>query len=317
MTSSTRWRVSNDDLPIHFQTQKHCLHQALPKELGVGYSDVFQLDSDLSYIETHYTPSKDLAVLSQIDCHEPRMVVTLGLKGQSCFTGHDGEELVFNQGYTSIATFNASMGERQYQAHQPVTQLRLSLSKKWLDRYFGEAQSAMLFNSEAVQLLRCQPISTQGMIAAQQLLTAKVAPEVKRVFMHAQAMSLLASELGSLYSLPQGQKKFTARDKAIALLARDILEQELQQPPSVAELAKRSGTNQFKLKKLFQHFFNNTPYGVLLDIRMNKAYQLLSSTHCQVSVAADLVGYSHANNFSVAFSNYFGVTPKVIAKQNG
>jgi AraC family transcriptional regulator, transcriptional activator of the genes for pyochelin and ferripyochelin receptors len=316
MKASSRWRVKNDDLPAHFHAQKHCLHQSLPEELGVGYSDVFQLDTDLSYIETHYTPSKDLGVLSQIDSHEPRMVVTLGLKGQSCFTGQRGEELVFNQGYTSIATFNASSGERQYQANQPVTQLRLSLSKKWLDRYFGETQSARLFNAEAMQLLKCQPISAQGMIAAKQLLTAKVAPEMRRVFMHAQAMSLLASELGGLcQEQPQVQKKFTERDKAIALLARDILQQEFQQPPSVPELAKRAGTNPFKLKRLFQHFFNNTPYGVVLDIRMNKAYELLASTRCQVSMAADFVGYSHANNFSVAFSNYFGVAPKVIARQ--
>jgi len=316
MRPSSRWRVKNDDLPVHFHAHNHCLHQALPEELGAGYSDVFQLDTDLSVIETRYTPSKDLGVLSHIDSQEPRMVVTLGLQGQSCFTAYNGEELVFNQGYTSIATFNTSVGERQYQAHQPVTQLRLSLSKKWLERYFGEAQSAKLFNTEAMQLLRCQPISAQGMIAAQQLLTANVAPEMRRVFMHAQAMSLLASELSCLYQdQPQGQKKFTERDKNIARVARDILQQEFQQPPSVAELARRAGTNQCKLKRLFQHYFNNTPYGVLLDIRMNKAYQLLSTTHCQVSVAADIVGYSHANNFSAAFMKYFGTAPKVIAKQ--
>ncbi|MFI3220487.1 MAG: helix-turn-helix domain-containing protein [Methylococcales bacterium] len=52
-----------------------------------------------------------------------------------------------------------------------------------------------------------------------------------------------------------------------------------------------------------------------MDIRMNKAYQLLKSSHCQVSVAADFVGYSHANNFSAAFVKYFGIAPKVIAKQ--
>jgi AraC family transcriptional regulator, transcriptional activator of the genes for pyochelin and ferripyochelin receptors len=316
MRSTTRWRVKNDDLPSHFQAKEHRLHQALPKELGKGYSDIFQLDSDLSYIETQYTPNKDLGVLSQIESQEPRMVVTLGLKGQSCFSDHRGEELVFNQGYTTIATFNTSIGERQYQANQTVTQLRLSLSKKWLDRYLGEQKTAQLFTDKAMQLVACQPISTQGMMAAQQLLTPRVAPEVKRVFMHAQAMSLLAAELGGLYQeVSKQETKFTERDKKIAMLARDILQQEFQNPPSVTVLARRAGTNSCKLKKLFQHFFNNTPYGVLLDIRMNKAYQLLASKHCQVSAAADFVGYSHANNFSAAFTKYFGITPKVIAKQ--
>lgn len=314
MTISTHWRVKNDDLPTQFHAQQQCLQQSLPEELGVGYSNVFQLDTDLSYIETHYTPAHNLSVLSQIDAQEPRMVVTLGLKGQSCFASHQGEELIFNQGYTSIATFNTSSGERHYHAQQPVTQLRLSLSKNWLDRYFGAEKTAQLFNTKTVQRLSCQPISAQGIIAAQQLLTSNVAPEMKRVFMHAQALSLLTAELNCLYQ-EKPKQKFTARDKTIAQLARDILHDEFQQPPSVTELAKRAGTNPFKLKKLFQHFFTTTPYGMVLDIRMNKAYQLLASTHCQVNTAADFVGYSHANNFSVAFTHYFGVTPKVIAKQ--
>lgn len=314
--STKRWCIKNDDLPAHFHAQKHCVHQTLPDELGVGYSNVFQLDTDLSVIETHYTPAKALGVLSHIDSQEPRMVVTLGLKGQSCFADYRGEELIFNEGYTSIATFNSSVGERQYHANQSVTQLRLSLSKKWLDRTIGEAQSAKLFTTKTMQLLSCHPISAQGMIAAQQLLTANVALEMKRVFMHAQAMSLLAAELSYLYQeKPKASMKVTARDKVIAQLARDILHNEFQHPPSVAELAKRVGTNPFKLKRLFQHFFNNTPYGVLLDSRMNKAYQLLVSTGCQVSVAADFVGYSHANNFSAAFIKHFGIAPKIIAKQ--
>lgn len=314
--STKRWCIKNDDLPAHFHAQKHCVHQTLPDELGVGYSDIFQLDADLSVIETHYTPTKALGVLSHIDSQEPRMVVTLGLKGQSCFAGYRGEELIFNEGYASIATFNASVGERQYHANQSVTQLRLSLSKKWLDRYFGEQKAAQLFATKATQLLSCQPISGQGMLAAQQLLTANVMPEMRRVFMHAQAMSLLAAELSYLYQeKPKASMRVTARDKTIAQLARDILNDEFQNPPSVAELAKRVGTNQFKLKRLFQHFFNNTPYGVLLDSRMNKAYQLLASTRCQVSVAADFVGYSHANNFSAAFIKHFGIAPKIIAKQ--
>lgn len=310
MTSSI-WRVKNDDLPTTLQSAKNCLRQALPEELGTGYSDVFQLDADLSYIETHYAPNKNIAVLSTMQLAEPRMVVTLSLKGQSCFTHQHGDALLFKQGYTSIATVNNSIGERQYQAHQDITQLRLSLSKKWLDRYLGEARSERLFNHANTQLLTNKAITPQGRIAAQQLLSTQAAPELQRVFMHAQALSLLAAELNGLY---QAEHKFTARDKAIAYLAQDILQQEYQNPPSVAELAIRTGTNQCKLKKLFEHFFNSTPYGMLLDIRMNKAYQLLVSSRCQVSVAADAVGYKHANNFSVAFTRYFGITPKQLIK---
>jgi len=133
--------------------------------------------------------------------------------------------------------------------------------------------------------------------------------------MHGQAMSLLAFELSPLSEdKRRNLTRLDQKDAAIAKSARDILLREFRNPPSVEDLSKRVGTNQFKLKQLFHHFFSNTPYGLLLEIRMNNAYQLLESTRCQVGIAADLVGYSHASNFSAAFIKYFGIPPKALHK---
>ncbi|MGR9014876.1 MAG: helix-turn-helix domain-containing protein, partial [Gammaproteobacteria bacterium] len=295
--TARRWSISSDELQLH--RQKDCLHQSLPKNLGLGHSAIFQLDQDLSYIETRYTPSKDLAVLSRIGDQESRLVVTLGLKGQSCFAGNSGDELVFREGYTAITTIQSSIGERQYQAHKATMQLRFALNKNWLGRYFGEDKTERLFSKKGMQLLSYQPISPQAMYAAQQLLNCNASKETNRIFMHGQAMSLLASELSPLSEDKRRDlSRLDRKDAAIAKSARDILLREFRNPPSVEDLSKRVGTNQFKLKQLFHHFFSNTPYGLLLEIRMNNAYQLLESTGCQVSVAADLVGYSHASNFS-------------------
>ncbi|MFA5921663.1 MAG: AraC family transcriptional regulator [Methylococcaceae bacterium] len=311
-----RWSIRADDLPSQFQQQKNCLHQSLPEAAGVGHSNIFQLDQDLSYIETHYKPSKDLAVLSHIESQEPRMVVTLGLKGQSRFSGTQGDEIFFIEGYAAITVFNSSIGVRHYEANKSITQLRLSLSKNWLDRNFGENKFKQLFNKSGIHQLSYQPISHQGIIAAQQLLACNVSSEVRGLFMQGQAMSLLASELSHLCDeKSENSERFNQKDKDIAKLAQDILFNEFKNPPSVEALSKRVGTNQFKLKKIFHHYFNNTPYGLLLEIRMNNAYRLLESTRCHVSVAADFVGYSHASNFSAAFIRHFGISPKAISKK--
>ena len=309
--TARRWSISSDDLQFH--RQKDCLHQSLPEGLGVGCSAIFQLDQDLCYIKTHYTPSKDLAVLSRMEYQEPRLIVTLSLKGHSRFAGNSGDELVFSEGYTSITTIQSSIGERQYEAHKATLQLRFALNKNWLDRYFGEHKAAQLFNKNGIQRLNYHPVSPQAMYAAQQLLNCDTSKETSRIFMHGQAMSLLAFELSHLFENKRpNSKEFNQKDADIAKSARDILFHEFRNPPSVEELSRRVGTNQFKLKKLFHHFFNNTPYGLLLEIRMNNAYQLLESRRCQVSVAADLIGYNHASNFSAAFTKYFGITPKSI-----
>jgi len=313
-SNSKRWRIKKDDM--QFQQQQNCLQQSLPEDLGTGYSKICRLDDDISYIESEYTPSKHLAVLSQTDEHESRLVVTLGLSGCSRFISqHGGNEIVFNEGYTSITSFNSSIGERQYQANEHIHQLRFSANKSWLKRYFGESKTSRLFNNESVQTISYKPITTQGMIVAQQLRCNDISNELKKLFIHGQALSLLASELAPLFSAnAEATEKFSQKDKETVNMARDILYKKFKTPPSVEQLSKQVACNQFKLKKLFHHFFNNTPYGVLLEIRMNKAYELLESTHCHVNIAADFVGYNHASNFSTAFVKYFGVSPKSISK---
>ena len=102
----------------------------------------------------------------------------------------------------------------------------------------------------------------------------------------------------------------------IVTKARNILESEFRTPPTVAELARRVGTNQFKLKQLFHNFYDTTPYAFLYEVRMKVAYKMLESKYCHVNEVADFVGYQHASNFSSAFIKYFGVSPKYITKKN-
>ena len=310
----SRWRIRNDELQAY--KRQDCIHRPLTEDLGEGYSNVCQLDEDLSYIETEYKPSRNLAMLNKINNQEPKLIVTLGLKGHSRFANMQGEDIVFSEGYTSITTATSSVGERQFEANKHVLQLRFSMSKHWLQRYFDEAKTNRLFKSEGVQMISHKPISTQGIVVAQQLTACSVSDEIKKLFIHGQAMSILASELAPLFSKQRkSTTTFSKNDKEIVNTARDILYKEFKKPPSVEQLSKQVGCNQFKLKQLFHHFFNNTPYGVLLEIRMNKAYELLESTQCHVNIAANFVGYNHASNFSTAFIKFFGVAPKTISKQ--
>ena len=313
--TTRRWSVSSDDLPSQLQNQENCFSQFLPESLGLGRSSSFQLDQGLSYIATHYEPTRNLAVLSRIERQEPLLMVTLDLKGASRFVSNNGDELFFSEGHTTITAIQSSIGERQYEANMAVTQIRFALNKDWLDKYFGEDKATRLLSKSGIQLLSYRPISPQAMVVAQQLLTGDKTKETNSLIMHGQALSLLAFELGHLCvnQLPNPMI-FTQRDAEIARAARDILLDEFKNPPSVDELASRVGINSFKLKKLFHHFFDDTPYSLLLKIRMNTAYHLLEQGQCHVGVVADMVGYGHANNFSTAFINQFGISPKALQK---
>jgi AraC-like DNA-binding protein len=55
----------------------------------------------------------------------------------------------------------------------------------------------------------------------------------------------------------------------------------------------------------------HTPHRMLHEIRMRKAYTLLESG-CQVAQTAYQVGYKFPNNFSAAFTRFFGKSPKSV-----
>ncbi|QPK62988.1 helix-turn-helix transcriptional regulator [Methylomonas sp. LL1] len=310
------WRIPSDELPAEFLPDDGCLSHGLPVTLGHGQSKIFKLDRDLSYIETQYSPKRNLAVLSRMDTQQPRMVVTLGLKGRSRFATNQHDGVVFKQGYTTITTFNSSDGYREYEGDQPVTQLRFSMNQDWLERHFGVGVFSGIFQDKSMRVISHQPISAATIIAARSLLGNSVAVKARPLFRQGQAMAILASELSHLLGGDrQRSARITQRDRQIADLARDILSAEFKSPPSVEELCRRVGTNQFKLKQLFHQCFSTTPYGLLLDIRMEKAYQLLKSSHCPVGIAAESVGYQHASNFSAAFAKYFGFPPKQLCRR--
>ena len=312
------YTINSTDLPIHKQTAPPNLIESLPGDLGEGRTHIYFINEDLSYIDTHYTPNKNVAIVSKIDDQQPRLVVTIALKGQSSFTGYQGQEIFFKEGYTTIAAFKSSHGERQYPANKQIRQLRFSVRKPWVDTYLGKEKSAHLFGKETIHLISHRPITTQGLLAARQLVEFNVKKELQHLFIQGHAMTLLAAELANLVDVdPQCTAGFTAKDKVSAQLARDILYSEYRKPPSVAELAQRVGTNQCKLKKLFHHFFANTPYGLLAEFRMQMAYQLLETQQHHVGVIADKVGFAHASNFTTAFIKHFGLSPKAVNKSGG
>lgn len=126
-------------------------------------------------------------------------------------------------------------------------------------------------------------------------------------------MSIVASKLGQLLNNHSQTDRLNPGDKQIAEWARDILAAEFKHPPSITELSIRVGTNPFKLKQLFHSYFQTTPYGFVLDIRMQKANQILSTSQLPINIIAEAIDYQHASNFSTAFLMYFGFPLKQIS----
>ena len=103
---------------------------------------------------------------------------------------------------------------------------------------------------------------------------------------------------------------FTPDESTAITRARDILVDHMENPPSIAELARRSGTNEFKLKQGFRRLYSTTVYGYLTRYRMERAFHDLSSGRMNVTETALRVGYTNPGAFAVAFKRYYGRSPR-------
>jgi AraC-like DNA-binding protein len=91
--------------------------------------------------------------------------------------------------------------------------------------------------------------------------------------------------------------------------ARQIMIDNMLDPPTLPELARAVGLNVKKIKTGFRTLFGTTVYGFLNGYRMERARQLLRTELSSVSQAAWAVGYVNVSHFGSAFYRQFGVRP--------
>lgn len=102
----------------------------------------------------------------------------------------------------------------------------------------------------------------------------------------------------------------TDYDRNAMLLAKEYMEQHIGTPPTLSELSRIIGINEFKLKKGFKETFGKTVFGFLAEERLARArLQLRDNSRSVSSLAAEL-GYSSVQHFSNAFKQKYGFSPR-------
>ncbi|TAJ12581.1 AraC family transcriptional regulator [Marinilabiliaceae bacterium JC017] len=92
--------------------------------------------------------------------------------------------------------------------------------------------------------------------------------------------------------------------------ARNIIENQYQNPPTIAQLAQQVGMSETLLKANFKICFNTTIYGYILRYRMHIAKKYLTDSSITISEIAYKSGYEHPSHFTSAFKRHFGISPK-------
>lgn len=150
-------------------------------------------------------------------------------------------------------------------------------------------------------------------LALKQMLACPYQGVTRQIYLQSKCWELIALKLEQLTEddkLSQQLNDLKQDDIDRIYAAKDILIRNWQQPPSLLNLARQVGLNDYKLKYGFRRVFGTTAFGYLWNYRMDQARQLLVDGRLSVKEVATLVGYSKQSNFAAAFRKKFGSNPK-------
>lgn len=98
-----------------------------------------------------------------------------------------------------------------------------------------------------------------------------------------------------------------ANPKLLAVVQR--MEETIEDPITLAELAHHAGVSPRQLERLFSKYLGHSPTRHYLSIRLERARFLLIQTAMPVLSVAMACGFVSASHFSKSYSEHFGRTP--------
>jgi len=168
-----------------------------------------------------------------------------------------------------------------------------------------------LFKGNSVGTCTAEHLSVDDHRILKNILSFNPAKPWNWLHLESKVLELVSNNLSRYEQVGSSKSGFAIPPHDIARIeaARDILIDKMENPPSIMELARLAGINEFKLKKGFKQIYSDTIYGYLRRYRMKKAYEWLKSGEMNVTEVAVKVGFTNPSAFGAAFKKQFGVNP--------
>lgn len=173
------------------------------------------------------------------------------------------------------------------------------------------AQEAQVFTYSGTSLRQ------QQRELVQQIFHPRVSNELKPLYVEAKTLELLTITLAGLVEAEgkigivpghavSGMANTGQTDRVDEIC--QIIAQNLEEVPSLAQLSRRVGVNRRKMCTDFRAVTGRSIGRYVLEKRMSRARDLLG-LHNSVKRVSYMVGYRHPQNFVTAYKNFFGCTP--------
>ncbi|WP_425085500.1 GlxA family transcriptional regulator [Ruegeria profundi] len=91
--------------------------------------------------------------------------------------------------------------------------------------------------------------------------------------------------------------------------AMQIMQENLEEPLDISEIAEAVQISRRQLERLFQKYVETSPVQFYIELRVSRAYALLSETEMAVAEIAAATGFSSATQLTARFKKRYGEAP--------
>jgi AraC-like DNA-binding protein len=252
----------------------------------------------------------------KLQCNNFCWLMNFVLEGELTANVDKDRQILLQEG--QYHTFSCDGLDTDMLVARPTRILTICLTRRFIIKLIGKdiLKERLNGNTGKLTLIATDDYRhTRFGVIIKDILTADQPGYIRRIFLESKILELLSMQLHKPVDRQSSTGGLNTEDIARLHDAKNIIAANLQTPCSLIELARKTGLNDFKLKKGFKALFGHTVFGYLFELRMNTAYNLLQNDK-SVSEVAEIIGYKNAHHFTAAFKKRYGLLPSQVSRMS-
>ena len=159
-------------------------------------------------------------------------------------------------------------------------------------------------------------LTSAGGMAALDMLLYAIATDHDRELARGVSRRFLQDRIRSPEEMQHARRRLELRMQSPVFgAAVEIMEDNLETPPTIAAIARKVGTTTRTLEQTFRHTAGTTPARYYLGLRLDRARRMLADTHLPVADIAQATGFASQSHFTRRFRHAYGRPPTALRKQ--
>ncbi|MEK3724428.1 helix-turn-helix transcriptional regulator [Paenibacillus sp. FSL H8-0034] len=228
----------------------------------------------------------------------------------------------FVPGNCTLQFMNHADVRFEFDGNQPFLMLGIGIPVSTFHHFMEEAGGErsvdffQLLGNRSYRIFQ-ETIHPAATVVVKRMMQAAIAQHTRNFELECSVLELLSLAFRSfLIDCNPDSPKLSKSDMHKIQSARDIILDRMVDPPTLLELSRMIGLNDFKLKSGFKEMYGTTVFGYLREQRLEKAFLLLEQGKMNVSETSFAVGYSNSSYFSEVFREKYGVNPGVFVRSS-